>query len=155
VIFKAIRALLLVVKGPTCWEDLRTHHGQLFSTFHDAAVARSLVEGEDLWVRTVRDAMLQYRHMRQRIYWLSNFFMQIHPQDPMQLIRNNLQYLVPPRLATPSQENAAMDFILGKLEMLFRRAGLVANKEHSAGNILGLDNIFLNQNDVLTDRIRV
>jgi hypothetical protein len=145
----------LVVKSPTCWEDLRTHEGQLFSTFHDAAVARSLVEGEDLWVRTVHDAMIQYRHLRQRIYWLSNFLMQIHPQNPMQLIQNNLHHLVPPRLATPSQENAAIDFILKKLEMLFRRSGLVSTRDHSAGNILGLDNIFLDQDNALTDRIQV
>jgi hypothetical protein len=113
------------------------------------------VAAEDMWQRTVHDAMLQYRQLRQRIYWLANFLMRVQPPEPMELLRQNLNYLVPHRFSTNSQSQAGMQYLLKKLEIIFRRSGLVANEEHSAGNILGLDNVFLSRENALTDRIQV
>jgi hypothetical protein len=147
--------LLLEVQGPTCWEDLRTVNGQLYPTFYEAAVAQNLMAGEDMWARTVRDAMLQYRQLRQRIYWFGNFLMRVQPPEPMQLIQNNLQFLAPPQFQTSSQHAAAMNYILKRLEMLFRRSGLVATNQNSAGTILGLDNVFIDTSNALNARIEV
>jgi hypothetical protein len=108
-----------------------------------------------MWARTVRDAMLQYRQLRQRIYWFGNFLMRVQPPEPMQLIQNNLQFLAPPQFQTSSQHAAAMNYILKRLEMLFRRSGLVATNQNSAGTILGLDNVFIDTSNALNARIEV
>ncbi|XP_011859609.1 PREDICTED: uncharacterized protein LOC105557074 [Vollenhovia emeryi] len=44
-----LRLLLLNVTGAKCYEDLRTVNGVLYETFKDAAIAKNLVETDDLW----------------------------------------------------------------------------------------------------------
>ncbi|KMQ84670.1 hypothetical protein RF55_17343 [Lasius niger] len=51
-----LRLLLLHVTGAKCFEDLRTVNGILYETFKDAAIARNLVETDDLWEKTMEEA---------------------------------------------------------------------------------------------------
>ncbi|XP_071577023.1 uncharacterized protein [Temnothorax nylanderi] len=51
-----LRLLLLHVKGAKCFEDMRTVNGVLYETFKDAAIAKNLVEADDLWEKTIEEA---------------------------------------------------------------------------------------------------
>ncbi|XP_072759701.1 uncharacterized protein [Anoplolepis gracilipes] len=44
-----LRLLLLHVTGAKCFEDLRTVNGVIYETFKDAAIAKNLIEADDLW----------------------------------------------------------------------------------------------------------
>lgn len=44
-----LRILLHHVCGATCYADLRTHDGAVYSTFREAAVARGLLEDDHEW----------------------------------------------------------------------------------------------------------
>ena len=121
----------------------------VMNTFFDAAVALNLMAADDIWVRTVAEAMRTYRNMPQRIYWISNFLMHVKPNNAMDILRENLHFLVPPNRAND------MEFLLLKLEMLFRRKGLTATEEKSAGVLLGLDHVDMDVDTRLDDRIQV
>lgn len=49
--------LLLSVRGPTSFEDLRTVEGVLQPTFKDACMALGLVQNDASWVVALRDAV--------------------------------------------------------------------------------------------------
>ncbi|XP_071581345.1 uncharacterized protein [Temnothorax nylanderi] len=51
-----LRLLLLHVAGAKCFEDLRTVNGVLYETFKDAAIAKNLIEADDLWEKTLEEA---------------------------------------------------------------------------------------------------
>ncbi|KMQ86402.1 hypothetical protein RF55_14615, partial [Lasius niger] len=51
-----LRLLLLHMTGAKCFEDLRNVNGVLYETFKDAAIAKNLVEADDLWGKTLEEA---------------------------------------------------------------------------------------------------
>ena len=51
-----LRMLLMVVKGPRSFDDLRTVNGELCNTFHDACLKRGLLEDDGEWEICMRDA---------------------------------------------------------------------------------------------------
>ena len=51
-----LRTLLMIVKGPTSFENLRMTDGQLCETFHDACVRRGLLENDGEWEVCLQDA---------------------------------------------------------------------------------------------------
>lgn len=53
-----LRTLLTVVKGPTSFEDLRTFNGTTYLTFHDACLARGLLEGDGEWRQCLEEASI-------------------------------------------------------------------------------------------------
>ncbi|XP_037928495.1 uncharacterized protein LOC119662913 [Teleopsis dalmanni] len=56
---KALKRLLLInVRGPTSYEYLRTVNGQLYNTYHDACRELQLLESDNHWDITLRDAVL-------------------------------------------------------------------------------------------------
>jgi hypothetical protein len=44
-----LRLLLMVVKGPGLFEDLRTINSQMFKTFHGACLKHGLLEDNGKW----------------------------------------------------------------------------------------------------------
>ncbi|XP_072758697.1 uncharacterized protein [Anoplolepis gracilipes] len=48
--------LLLHVTGTKCFEDLRTVNGVIYEIFKDAAIAKNLIEADDLWSKTLEEA---------------------------------------------------------------------------------------------------
>ncbi|XP_071570011.1 uncharacterized protein [Temnothorax nylanderi] len=52
-----LRLLLLHVAGAKCFKDLKTVNGVVYETFKDAAIAKNLVETDDLWGKTLEEAI--------------------------------------------------------------------------------------------------
>jgi len=52
----SLRLLLNHVAGKESFEDLRTVHGEVFPTFHAAAVALNLVQNDQMWVECMNEA---------------------------------------------------------------------------------------------------
>ncbi|ETV79835.1 hypothetical protein H257_07051 [Aphanomyces astaci] len=53
-----IRTLLCHKYGPTSFEDLRTVHGTLYSTYEEAALSMGLLENDEVYVVCIRQATL-------------------------------------------------------------------------------------------------
>ncbi|XP_021992205.1 uncharacterized protein LOC110889021 [Helianthus annuus] len=51
-----LRILLNHIKGPTCFEDIKTVDGQVFQTFKDACFARGLLNDDKEYVNAVKEA---------------------------------------------------------------------------------------------------
>lgn len=51
-----LRMLLLVVRGPQSFDDLKTVDGEICQTFHEACVRRGLLEDDGEWEMCLRDA---------------------------------------------------------------------------------------------------
>jgi hypothetical protein len=143
---------LLTVRGPTSFEDLRTVDGILYTTYYEAAQKRELVESNEMWENTARDAMNAYRTLRQRTIWMANFLWNIKPSDPMEIIKQNLKFLSPLSAMTDDQRK---QFVLRNLELYFRNMGIQSkihpNGPGTAGEQVGLEWIDMS-NQLLTDR---
>ncbi|XP_022019662.1 uncharacterized protein LOC110919709 [Helianthus annuus] len=51
-----LRILLDHIRGPTCFEDIKTVDGQVFETFKDACFARGLLDDDKEYVNAVKEA---------------------------------------------------------------------------------------------------
>ncbi|XP_022007740.1 uncharacterized protein LOC110907007 [Helianthus annuus] len=51
-----LRILMNHIKGPTCFEDIKTVHGQVFETFRDTCFARGLLDDDKEYVNAVKEA---------------------------------------------------------------------------------------------------
>ena len=51
-----LRLLLLHVRGPTSFQQLRTYENTIYDTFQEAAVARGLLESDEEWDRCLAEA---------------------------------------------------------------------------------------------------
>jgi len=51
-----LRTLLTVVRGPQSFEDLRTYNGITYPSFHEACLARGLLEDDGEWRQCLREA---------------------------------------------------------------------------------------------------
>ncbi|XP_020985850.2 uncharacterized protein LOC110274852 [Arachis duranensis] len=51
-----LRLLLNLVKGPTCYEDIRTVDGTVYSTFRDACYARGLLDDDREYIDAIQEA---------------------------------------------------------------------------------------------------
>ena len=54
----ALRCLLLHVKGATSYEDVRTYNDVVHNSFHEACIARGLLEDDREWDRALSEAVL-------------------------------------------------------------------------------------------------
>lgn len=52
-----LRILLNKVKGPTCFEDVRTYRGVVYNTFREAAIARGLLQDDQVCVSTLTEGV--------------------------------------------------------------------------------------------------
>ena len=51
-----LRMLLLHVKGPTSFSDLKTVGNMELDSYFQACKARNLIEDDDLWIKTLGEA---------------------------------------------------------------------------------------------------
>jgi len=52
-----LRLLLMHVRGPTCFTDLKIYEGQVEQTYRDACNARNLLRDDQEWIRVMSDAV--------------------------------------------------------------------------------------------------
>ena len=55
-----LRTLLITVKGPTSWADLRTFQGVEYPSFHATCLTRGLLENDDEWRQCLTEASLTH-----------------------------------------------------------------------------------------------
>jgi hypothetical protein len=55
-----LRTLLITVRGPTSWQNLRSFNGVEHPTFHAACLARGLLENDDEWRQCLLEASLTH-----------------------------------------------------------------------------------------------
>ena len=53
-----LQLLLIIVKGPTSFEDLWTVDGVIYESFKAACVARKLLEDDEEWIQCLREAAI-------------------------------------------------------------------------------------------------
>ena len=58
-----LRLLLMVMKGPTSFDDLRTFDGMLYDTFKSACIARGLLDSDEQWDRALTEAAAWHRRL--------------------------------------------------------------------------------------------
>ena len=46
----------MIVKGATCYGDIRTHNGIVYETFKEACAARGLLTDDSEWYKTFEEA---------------------------------------------------------------------------------------------------
>ncbi|KAL3110848.1 hypothetical protein niasHT_014785 [Heterodera trifolii] len=123
-----IRLLLLVVEDPTGWEDLRRHNGIVYPTFVEAAQARGLLNDNELWMRTIREAFATKKRPKQCIRWLAVFFATANLSKPTDLF-DYVMEISNTWLTVPALNNASPDvkrqYVLRALEWF-----LLANDVH-------------------------
>ena len=88
-----LRLLLLNVRGPTSFEDLRTFGGVLHDTFREACDARGLLTSDNEWRQAMEQAQANggtaSQLRRLFVYILTN----CHPADPLDLWHRNSEHL--------------------------------------------------------------
>ncbi len=53
-----LRMLLTIVRSPTSFTDLRTYNGICYETYHEACIARGLVENDQEWIECFTEAVI-------------------------------------------------------------------------------------------------
>lgn len=86
----AIRLLLQVARGPTCFQDLRTFNGVVYASFTEAAVVRNLIEDNELWRKTLLEAAVDLSMSRRRfIRFFGSILLNCNPSDKRALFDDN------------------------------------------------------------------
>ena len=79
-----LRLLLLNVRGPESFEDLRTVNGTLYSSFTEAAIALNLIDNDRQWNECIEEALSTETPYRVR-FLFANICMHCHPNNPSAL----------------------------------------------------------------------
>jgi hypothetical protein len=152
-----LRLLLLHVRGPTGWDDLRGADG----TWKSKAVQLGLLEDHMIWVRTILEAFESMPGFGRRLNWLATLFANNNIQDA-QLVLNDVldsqhQWLRP-RTMLNSPIDAVRQYVLHRLEYVFRLQNVSHLNHPTCCEALGLDapiNFQMSENDVLDVKIGI
>lgn len=79
-----LRLLLLHVRGPKSYSDIRTVHGVVYPTFKDAAMAKNLLLDDSEWENCLRDASF-YKMPKQIRKLFATLLSYCQVTDPMRL----------------------------------------------------------------------
>lgn len=113
-----MRALSFVVRGPTSMLDYRTYKDDVYATYWEAAVAQGLCDDDQcVWRNAAEAAMQTLKHLRERVHWMSVFLINTQPNNPVQIVEENLQWLAPRHITDPKTR---MDYFLRRLEYMLR-----------------------------------
>lgn len=82
-----LRLLLTVVKGPTCFEDLRTFNGTVYATFKQACFARGMLEDDNEWLQCLEEASLMKTGYQLRLLFVTILY-DCQPLSPEVLWEN-------------------------------------------------------------------
>uniref|UniRef100_A0A183C4Z0 ATP-dependent DNA helicase n=1 Tax=Globodera pallida TaxID=36090 RepID=A0A183C4Z0_GLOPA len=134
---QALRMLLLHVHGPTGWHDL--YAGQ--TTFVDAAKAMGLLEDSTLWVDTILEALSGLPTFRRRINWTAVLFANSGILDATSVLDRVLldsRRLLTPRAMLHQNLDAVRQYVLSRMELVFRLHGVDPASFNSCCERLGL-----------------
>lgn len=131
-----LRTLLTVVKGPTSWKDLLTHHNVTYNTFQECCIAHGLLEDDGEWKLALREASeMQTGHSLCQLF--STLLMFCYPQDPGRLwndfrehICDDLQHRLRVMGHLNPSESDAYDFGLHLLDEILKKSGYSLNDFH-------------------------
>uniref|UniRef100_A0A183CD57 ATP-dependent DNA helicase n=1 Tax=Globodera pallida TaxID=36090 RepID=A0A183CD57_GLOPA len=134
---QALRMLLLHVRGPTCWGDLYAGH----STFVEAARALGLLEDSSIWINTILEALSGLPTFRRRLNWtavlLANSGL-LEASFVLDQVLLDSRRLLTPRAMLQHDLEAVRQYVLFRMELVFRLHGVVPGNYNSCCERLGL-----------------
>jgi len=118
----ALRVLLLHVKGATSFESIRTLDNRVYSSFHEAAVARGLFENDDEWRSCMTEASTlkmpkQLRNLFATICVFTNI------SDPKSLFNQFIDYLCEDFLQLQYETNESIAYAMDEINFFLRIHG--------------------------------
>uniref|UniRef100_A0A914Y5J4 Uncharacterized protein n=1 Tax=Panagrolaimus superbus TaxID=310955 RepID=A0A914Y5J4_9BILA len=78
----ALRMLLMKVKGPQSFEDLRTVKGEIFPTFLQTAQKLGLWESDELHMKAIQEAFTEMRSIKQKRFFFAMVIAFNNPGNP-------------------------------------------------------------------------
>ena len=87
-----LRTLLLHVRGPMSYDDLRTYNGVTYGTFQEACIAQGLIDNDQEWDRALTEALLLLMP-RQCRQLLVTILTHCQPTEPLALWENHKEGL--------------------------------------------------------------
>uniref|UniRef100_A0A183CC21 ATP-dependent DNA helicase n=1 Tax=Globodera pallida TaxID=36090 RepID=A0A183CC21_GLOPA len=134
---QALRMLLLHVRGPTSWSDLYAGH----ATFIEAAKAMGLLEDSSIWVNTILEALSGLPTFRRRLNWTAVLFANSAVLDASSVLDRLLldsRRLLTPRAMLQQDLDVVRQYVLFRMELVFRLHGVVHGTFNSCCERLGL-----------------
>uniref|UniRef100_A0A914H992 Helitron helicase-like domain-containing protein n=1 Tax=Globodera rostochiensis TaxID=31243 RepID=A0A914H992_GLORO len=134
---QALRMLLLHVRGPTGWGDLYAGH----ATFVEAARAMGLLEDSSIWVNTILEALSGLPTFRRRLNWTAVLLANSGLLDASSVLDRVLldsRRLLTPRAMLQHDLEAVRQYVLFRMELVFRLHGVVPGNFNSCCERLGL-----------------
>lgn len=127
---KSFRCLLLNVKGPTGFEDLRTVKGSTkpCATFTHAAQKLGLLDSDEIYARAMEDACVEKSNFTQLQRFFALLICHSRPSNPQKLFDEFLDSMNPP-IATnnpniiPKSKSTRENEVLRNLEYFFNGMG--------------------------------
>jgi len=118
----ALRLLLMHTPSPTCFDDLKINpiSGEQFSTFEAAAKHRGLIENNDLWIKTCKEASDEIKNSFSFRRWFAVLLFHVTPSDPQQVFEQCLDLLVTP-LPNGDNESRRRETALQHIEYVLRQ----------------------------------
>jgi len=87
-----LRLLLMVMKGPTSFDDLCTFDGMLYNTFKSACIACGLLDSDEQWDHALTEAAAWQSGSQLRELFVC-ILLHCHPASPLQLWTDHMQSL--------------------------------------------------------------
>lgn len=116
-----LRTLLLHVRGPTSYVDLRTHEGIIHSSFKAAAIAHGLLESDCEWIRCLEDAVTYQmpRQLRETFAYILHFGQPARPFELWEKFKN--EFILD--FASTNPEQIAANYALHAIETTLKDYG--------------------------------
>ena len=125
---KFLRCLLLNVRGPKCFKDLRKVDGHVYGSYVEAAQKLGLLESDEMFVRAMEDANAEKFSLKKLQHYFARLIVHARPSDPQKLFDAFLDSLYPPFSAGDANAVRKSDEerkgeVLRNLEYFFRCMG--------------------------------
>lgn len=98
--------------------DYRTYGGTDYATYWEAAVAQGLCDDDQcVWRNAAGAAMQSLKHLRERVHWMAVFLINTQPNNPVQILDENLEWLAPRAI---TDDELRRTYFLRRLEYMLR-----------------------------------
>jgi len=131
-----LRMLLMIVKGATDYEDIRTYNGTVYQTFKEACAARGLLNDDNEWYNTFDEAA-NWATASQLRYLFTTILLYCNLQDERKIYEKNWRKMIDdierqliaryyPVTYCPT-EVELQDLLLEDLELILAKNGVTIN----------------------------